>query len=152
MLKLDLTRKEYDELRIVGYDTQTETMCYDQTFPIVYDQFEGEFCIDANHNIYLLTTGSTEEECKSAGTEYRVFKSFFRANGKAVCMGETDGLCKLLAGSDGKIIGCHVLGPHAADLVQEISSLMSVGATVDGLRHSVHIHPTLSEVLLSAVE
>lgn len=98
------------------------------------------------------SVGSTEEECKSAGTEYRVFKSFFRANGKAVCMGETDGLCKLLAGSDGKIIGCHVLGPHAADLVQEVSSLMSVGATVDGLRHSVHIHPTLSEVLLSALE
>ncbi len=54
--------REYDELRIVGYDTETETICYDQTFPITYDQFEGEFCIDSNHNIYLLTAGSTEEE------------------------------------------------------------------------------------------
>ena len=67
-------------------------------------------------------------------------------------MGETDGLCKILVSPEGKILGCHVLGPHAADMVQEISSLMTAGAGVEQLRQTVHIHPTLGEILASAVE
>lgn len=98
------------------------------------------------------SVGLTEEDCKSAPAEYKVYKSFYRSNGKAVCMGETDGLCKILASPDGKILGCHVLGPHAADMVQEISSLMTAGAGVEQLRQAVHIHPTLGEILVSAVE
>lgn len=96
--------------------------------------------------------GLTEEECKDNGIGYKVYKSFFRANGKAVCLGDTDGICKILASPEGKILGCHVLGPHSSDLVQEISSLMSAGVTADTLSHSVHIHPTLGEVLISALE
>ena len=98
------------------------------------------------------SVGLTEEDCKSAPAEYKVYKSFYRSNGKAVCMGDTDGMCKILASPDGKILGCHVLGPHAADMVQEISSLMTVGAGVEQLRRAVHIHPTLGEILVSAVE
>ena len=98
------------------------------------------------------SVGLTEEECKDNGIGYKVYKSFFRANGKAVCLGDTDGICKILASPEGKILGCHVLGPHSSDLVQEISSLMSAGVTADTLSHSVHIHPTLGEVLISALE
>ena len=98
------------------------------------------------------SVGLTEEECKDNGIGYKVYKSFFRANGKAVCLGDTDGICKILASPEGKILGCHVLGPHSSDLVQEISSLMSAGVTADALSHSVHIHPTLGEVLISALE
>lgn len=98
------------------------------------------------------SVGLTEEDCKTAAiTGYKVFKSFFRANGKAVCLGETDGMCKLIAAADGRILGCHICGPHSADMVQEISSLMTAGATAGTLAHSVHIHPTLSEILADAV-
>lgn len=98
------------------------------------------------------SVGYAEEDCKSFGLEYSVHKAFFRANGKAVCMGETDGLCKILSSPEGKILGCHVVGPHAADLVQEVSSLMSAGADLDAIRHAVHIHPTLGEVISAAAE
>lgn len=98
------------------------------------------------------SVGLTEEDCKAASiTGHKVFKSFFRANGKAVCLGETDGMCKLIAAADGRILGCHICGPHSADMVQEISSLMTAGATAGTLAHSVHIHPTLSEILADAV-
>ena len=98
------------------------------------------------------SVGLTEEDCKTASiTGYKVFKSFFRANGKAVCLGETDGMCKLIAAADGRILGCHICGPHSADMVQEISSLMTAGATAGTLAQSVHIHPTLSEILADAV-
>lgn len=98
----------------------------------------------------VASVGLSEESCKEKGISFRVLKSFFRSNGKAVCMGETDGLCKILVSSeDNKILGCHVLGPHAADLVQEVSVLMAAGVSAETLRRAVHIHPTLGEVLQS---
>lgn len=74
-------------------------------------------------------------------------KSFYRANGKAVTMDATDGLVKVVSTPDGKLAGCHILGAHAADLVQEVSALISIGATVEDLRRVIHIHPTLQELL-----
>ena len=74
-------------------------------------------------------------------------KSFYRANGKAVTMDATEGLVKVVSTPDGKLAGCHVLGAHAADLVQEVSALISVGATVEDLRRVIHIHPTLQELI-----
>lgn len=74
-------------------------------------------------------------------------KSFYRANGKAVTMDATDGLVKVVSTADGKLAGCHVLGAHAADLVQEVSAMISVGASVDDLKRVIHIHPTLQELL-----
>ena len=95
--------------------------------------------------------GLTEDACRDKGIPFRTFKSFFRNNGKAVCLGQTDGLCKIVAGQDGDILGCHVLGPHASALVQEVSVLMSAGAGIEELAHAVHIHPTLGEVLQSGL-
>lgn len=91
--------------------------------------------------------GMTEEECKQQGIAFIAKKALFRANGKAVSMGEPDGLCKLIANEQGKIIGAHIFGAHAADLVQEISALMNCGTTVTQLKNMVHAHPTLSEIL-----
>ncbi len=96
--------------------------------------------------------GLTEEDCKERGIGYECRKSFFRANGKALCVGETEGICKLLAGADGRILGCHIVGPHAADIIQEVAALMTVGATLTDLRRTIHAHPTLSEVLHAASE
>ncbi|MCF0199323.1 MAG: dihydrolipoyl dehydrogenase [Bacteroidaceae bacterium] len=80
-----------------------------------------------------------------------VKKSMYRANGKAVAMGETEGLLKLICDAAGTVLGCHVYGAHAADLVQEVSALMHTGVTVNGLADITHIHPTLSEILWEAV-
>lgn len=91
--------------------------------------------------------GLTEEECKQQGIAFTAKKSLFRANGKAVSMGEPDGLCKLIADENGRIIGGHIFGAHAADLIQEISALMNRATTVAQLKEMVHAHPTLSEVL-----
>jgi dihydrolipoamide dehydrogenase len=85
--------------------------------------------------------------------DYRCRKAFWRANGKALAMGETEGMLKLLsAGDDDRIIGCHAYGAHAADIVQEVAALMCRNTTVEQLRDMVHIHPTLSEILRTAAE
>jgi dihydrolipoamide dehydrogenase len=96
--------------------------------------------------------GLSEDECKNRGIDYACRKSFWRANGKAMAMGESDGMLKLLTGSDGLILGCHAFGAHAADIIQEVSSLMCRRTTVCQLADMVHIHPTLSEILKTAAE
>ena len=108
------------------------------------------------------SVGMTEEDCKDAGIPIRVLKSFFRANGKAVTMGETDGFCKVIVAAEpkegaerpyepGRILGCHLFGPHASDIVQEACALISRKATLNEFEDIIHTHPTLTEVLQSAV-
>ena len=96
--------------------------------------------------------GPTEDQLKEQGTAYECHKAFWRANGKALTMDETEGMLKLFsAADDGRILGCHAFGAHAADIVQEVSVLMCRDTTISQLRDMVHIHPTLGEILLSAV-
>ena len=108
------------------------------------------------------SVGMTEEDCKDAGIPIRALKSFFRANGKAVTMGETDGFCKVIVAAEpkegaespyepGRILGCHLFGPHASDIVQEACALISRKATLNEFEDIIHTHPTLTEVLQSAV-
>ncbi len=95
--------------------------------------------------------GVTDTYCKENGIEAVVKKAFFRANGKAVAMNETDGILKLVvSATDGKILGCHILGAHAADLIQEVAALMNKDATIHELKDIIHAHPTLGEVVLLA--
>ena len=97
--------------------------------------------------------GPTEDQLKAAGTPCECRKSFWRANGKALAMGETEGMLKLFVSSEsGLILGCHAYGAHAADIVQEVSALMCKQTTLSELADMVHIHPTLSEILRSAAE
>ena len=95
--------------------------------------------------------GPTEDQLKELGVAYECRKSFWRANGKALAMDETEGMLKLFSAADGRLLGCHAFGAHAADIVQEVSVLMCRDTTIDQLRDMVHIHPTLGEILLSAV-
>ena len=95
--------------------------------------------------------GMTEEQCKSAGISFKTGKSFFRANGKALSMGESDGLVKILTDDNGLILGCHICGPHAADLVAEAALAMSARLPASSLLSTVHAHPTLSEALTAAL-
>ena len=96
--------------------------------------------------------GPTEDQLKEQGIPYVVKKSFWRANGKALAMGETEGMLKLFASPDGLILGCHAYGVHAADIIQEVSVLMCKQTSIEELADMVHIHPTLSEILKTAVE
>ena len=98
--------------------------------------------------------GPTEEQLKQQGVAYQCKKSFWRANGKALAMGETEGMLKLFSacsplGGTGEafILGCHAYGAHSADIVQEVSALMCKNTTIEELADMVHIHPTLSEIL-----
>ena len=96
--------------------------------------------------------GLTEEQCKEQGLDYKSVKVPFRGNGKAVAMGEADGLLKLLTESaTGKILGVHICGPHAADLITEPALAMANGLTTEAIARTIHAHPTLGEVLASAV-
>ena len=91
--------------------------------------------------------GKTEEQCKEAGIKYTIRKGFYRSNGKALSMKETEGLIKILIGEDGLILGGHAYGSHSADLIQELSALMNRDTTLDEICDIIHIHPTLSEIL-----
>ena len=96
--------------------------------------------------------GPTEDQLKEQDVAYECKKSFWRANGKALAMGETEGLLKLFVAPDGQILGCHAYGAHSADIIQEVSVLMCKHTTISELADMVHIHPTLSEILKSAVD
>lgn len=97
--------------------------------------------------------GKSEDQLKAEGIAYECRKAFHRANGKALAMGQTEGMLKLLSEPGaGRIVGCHAFGAHSADLIQEVSVLMCRETTVEQLRYMVHIHPTLSEILLAAAE
>lgn len=95
--------------------------------------------------------GMTEEQCKEQALDYKSVKVPFRGNGKALAMGEPDGLLKLIVDKPSrKILGCHICGPHAADLIAEPALVMSQNLPVDAITTTVHSHPTLTEVLAVA--
>lgn len=97
--------------------------------------------------------GKTESQCKEEGVEMAIGQSFFRANGKALTMNEPDGLCKLIfdKNKDCKLVGAHIMGAQAADLAQQCADLMNAGATLKSMRNIIFSHPSVSEVILSAI-
>lgn len=96
--------------------------------------------------------GLTEEKCNAEGREIKVGKAMFRANGKALAMGEPDGLVKIIADAKtDELLGCHICGAHAADLVQEVATAMTAGLKASAISDAVHAHPTLTEVVKAAV-
>ena len=96
------------------------------------------------------TVGLTADYCKANGINVKAHKAFFRANGKALAMNESDGMVKILTDEDDHILGCHLYGPHSADLIQEVAALMNKDAKLADLQDIVHAHPTLGEVILNA--
>lgn len=95
------------------------------------------------------SVGPSEDQLKEAAIPFECHKAFYRANGKALAMSETEGMVKLCCEpGEGRLLSCHIYGAHAADLVQEVTAYITLGATLQQLRETVHIHPTLSEVLI----
>ncbi len=95
--------------------------------------------------------GKTEEELKAAGIAYKVGKFPFTANGRARAMRHTEGFVKVLAdAASDRVLGCHIIGPHAGDLIAEVTMLMEFGGSAEDLARTCHAHPTLSEAVKEA--
>jgi len=108
-------------------------------------------CVFTNPEI--ASVGMMNAECAEAGIEIKEATFPFAALGKAQAIGETRGWAKIIAGAKhGEVLGVHVVGPHASDLIAEAALAMSMEATVEEIAHTIHAHPTLPESLMEASE
>ncbi len=99
----------------------------------------------------VASVGKTEEELQKAGIEYRKGSFPFAANGRAKAIGQTEGRVKILAHAQtDRILGAHILGPRAGDLIAELVVAMEFGASSEDLARTCHAHPTLPEVIKEA--
>ena len=97
------------------------------------------------------SVGKTEEELKEANIAYSAGRFSFAANGRARCMEETDGFVKILARKDtGKVLGVHVVGPRASEMIAEAVTVISYGGSAQDIALTFHAHPTLSEAMKEA--
>jgi dihydrolipoamide dehydrogenase len=99
----------------------------------------------------VANVGLTEAQAKAAGRSVRADTVLVRHVGKAQVIGELAGEAKLVSETGtGKILGVHMTGPHATDLIAEATLALHMGATAADLAHTIHAHPTLAEILLEA--
>jgi dihydrolipoamide dehydrogenase len=96
------------------------------------------------------SVGLTEEEARAQSNDVRTGIFSFQANGRALTMDSSEGMAKIVAGPGDRILGAHILGPCASDLVAELTLAMTKGLTVTDVASSIHIHPTLSEAVMEA--
>ena len=97
--------------------------------------------------------GLTEQQTRERGFQVKVGRFRYAGLGKAHAVGETTGLFKVISDSESdKILGVHIIGSHAADLVHEAAMAMQVGAKAKDLAHMIHAHPTLAEGMMEAAE
>ena len=99
----------------------------------------------------VAAVGKTQKQLDAEGIEYHVGQFDFRGLGKAQAMGHFQGFIKVLADSNDKIVGASVVGPHATDLLTELSLAVHLGLTVEQVGDVIHAHPTLSEGLMEAL-
>ena len=97
------------------------------------------------------SVGLTEEEAAGRGAEYKVGVFPFLANGRAKAMGEKDGQVRLIAdGASDRLLGAHIVGPRASDLIAELALALEFGATAEDVARTIHAHPTLPEAVKEA--
>jgi dihydrolipoamide dehydrogenase len=99
----------------------------------------------------VAAVGKTEEELKAAGVDYKAGKFLFLANGRAKANQTTDGFAKILADAKtDRVLGCHIVGPQAGELIHEVAVLMEFGGSAEDLARTCHAHPTLAEAVKEA--
>ncbi|WP_417514408.1 dihydrolipoyl dehydrogenase [Minwuia sp.] len=99
----------------------------------------------------IASIGKTEEQLKEAGTAYNSGKFPFSANSRARSIGEKDGMVKILADKEtDRVLGVHIIGPDAGNLIHEALAAMELGATATEISHMCHAHPTLNEAVKEA--
>jgi len=111
------------------------------------DQFPGcTYCYPE-----VASVGKTERALKEEGIDYKVGKFPYQALGKAQASGETEGFVKLLFGKEhGEVLGAHIIGENATDLISEMGLALSLEATIDDIHATIHAHPTLAEAIHEA--
>jgi len=101
----------------------------------------------------IATVGLTEEEAEKRGLKIKVGRFPFVAIGKALALGDTEGFVKLIADADtGRVVGGHIYGGHAAELIGQVTLAVQLGATAQQLTETIFAHPTLGEAILEAAE
>lgn len=116
----------------------------------------GHVCNEAIPNIVytspeVASVGISEEAAKEQGVPYRVGSFPFIANGRAKALNQTDGLVKFVAHAEtDRILGCHIVGARAGDLIAEVALAVEFGGSVEDIARSIHAHPTLAEVVKEA--
>ena len=101
----------------------------------------------------VASVGLTEEEAQKENNNIKVSKFPFMANSKALGMGETEGMVKIIADADtSELLGVHILGAHASDLIAEGTLALSMEATAEEIVNTIHAHPTLAEAIAEAAE
>ena len=99
----------------------------------------------------IASVGLTEEKAKAEGYELKIGKFPFRPLGKAVAIGETEGMVKLIFDAKyGELLGAHILGSEATEMIAELALAKKLEATGKSIFHTVHAHPTLSEAVMEA--
>ncbi|MEO0378298.1 MAG: FAD-dependent oxidoreductase, partial [Cyanobacteria bacterium P01_A01_bin.17] len=95
-----------------------------------------------------MTEPQAKEKADAEGFKIKTVRSYFKANSKALAESESDGIAKIIFREDtGEILGGHIIGLHAADLIHEVSNAVAQGEPVQALANLVHTHPTISEVI-----
>ncbi|MDE5626324.1 MAG: FAD-dependent oxidoreductase, partial [Candidatus Amulumruptor sp.] len=99
----------------------------------------------------VATVGLTAAQAREKGYEPRESSATFRSNGYALAIGEPDGMVKMVTDvTTGRMLGCHICGPHAADLIAEPALAIAHGLTAADIASTVHAHPTLCETVARA--
>jgi dihydrolipoamide dehydrogenase len=101
----------------------------------------------------VASVGNTEEQLKEQKIAYKAGKASFAANGRAMAMNETDGFVKILACADtDTILGAHIIGPQAGNLIHEVTAVMAYRGSSEDLARTNHAHPTLNETVKEAAK
>ena len=117
--------------------------------PALYDESTNPTCVYIEPE--AASVGLTEEQAKAKGIDYKVGKFPMSANGKALILNGGEGLVKIIAGAKhGEVLGMHIIGPRATDLIAEGALAISLEATVDELIATIHSHPTVTETMREA--
>ena len=115
----------------------------------VYDERTNPTCVYMEPE--AASVGLTEEQCKARGIAYKVGKFPFAANGKALILNGGEGLVKIIAGEEfGEVLGMHIIGPRATDLIAEGALAIRGEMTLDEIISTIHSHPTVTEAIREA--
>ena len=127
--------------------TAVEFICNKKPNPMKYDNIPG--CTYCHPEV--ASVGLTEQQAIDRGYQIKVGKFPIRALGKAVAIGQTEGFVKIIYDEQyGELLGCHIIGANATDLISEISLARDLETTYNEVLSSIHPHPTLSEAIMEA--
>jgi len=123
----------YDGYKVLSHITNTPmNIRFDQVPSVVFTFPE------------IASVGKTEAQMNG---EYRTNKYLFKTNAKAECLHETDGFVKMIVDENDILVGCHIIGAHASDLIHEVTTIMYTDISINEYKNIIHAHPTISEVI-----